>query len=173
MPPSLATRFARHRWRRVLVAYTALALGWTAFGPLPWVILEFAPANLFAASAVDDATHDSTHDADAPHHHDGSAIPGSPTHPVDHDCFQCEVILLEAQLAVLVQNEIDGFAVVLLRELGEPDEGLVEGVIVVELHGAVQRDRLLRASIERQGESGHGKAGRESAEKCMHGFLQR
>ena len=92
MRPSLATRFARHRWRRVLLAYTALALAWTAFGPLPWVILEFAPANLFAASAVDDATHDSTHDADAPHHHDGSAIPGSPTHPVDHDCFQCEVI---------------------------------------------------------------------------------
>jgi hypothetical protein len=92
MRPSLATRFARHRWRRALLAYTALALAWTAFGPLPWVILEFAPANLFAASAVDDATHDSTHDADAPHHHDGSAIPGSPTHPVDHDCFQCEVI---------------------------------------------------------------------------------
>jgi hypothetical protein len=92
MRPSLATRFARHRWRRVLLAYTALALAWTAFGPLPWVILEFAPANLFAASAVDDATYDSTHDADAPHHHDGSAIPGSPTHPVDHDCFQCEVI---------------------------------------------------------------------------------
>lgn len=76
----------------MLLAYTALALAWTAFGPLPWVILEFAPANLFAASPVDDATHDSTHDADAPHRHDGSAIPGSPTHPVDHDCFQCEVI---------------------------------------------------------------------------------
>ena len=92
MRPSLATRFARHRWRRVVLAYTALALAWTAFGPLPWVILEFAPVNLFAASAADDATHDATHDADPPHHHDGSAIPGSPTHPVDHDCFQCEVI---------------------------------------------------------------------------------
>jgi len=102
MRPSLATRFARHRWRRVLLAYTALALAWTAFGPLPWVILEFAPANLFAASAAHDAAHDAaaphrydgsaTPDADAPHRHDGSAIPGSPTHPVDHDCFQCEVI---------------------------------------------------------------------------------
>jgi hypothetical protein len=88
MRPSLATRFARHRWRRALLAYTALALAWTAFGPLPRVILEFAPANLFAASAADHETHD----GDAPHHHDGSAIPGSPTHPVDHDCFQCEVI---------------------------------------------------------------------------------
>jgi hypothetical protein len=72
----------------VLLAYTALALAWTAFGPLPWVILEFAPANLFTASVADHATHD----GDAPHRHDGSAIPGSPTHPADHDCFQCEVI---------------------------------------------------------------------------------
>jgi len=33
------------------------------------------------------------HAADQPaHHHDASELPGSPTHPDDHNCFECQVL---------------------------------------------------------------------------------
>jgi hypothetical protein len=43
-----------------------------------------------------------------------------------------------------VQREIDGLAVILLHQLFEPNQRLGKRVVVVELHGAVQRDRRLR-----------------------------
>ena len=55
-----------------------------------------------------------------------------------------EILLLETERRVLVQREIDRLAVIFLHQLFEPDQRLVEGVIVVELHGAVQRDGRLR-----------------------------
>jgi hypothetical protein len=43
-----------------------------------------------------------------------------------------------------VQHEIDRLAVVLLHQFLEPHQRLGEGMIVVELNGAVERDDLLR-----------------------------
>jgi len=52
-------------------------------GPLPW-IAEAAAEHHFALEE---------HDGHPAHRHaDASDIPGSPTHPVDHDCFQCQVL---------------------------------------------------------------------------------
>ena len=59
-----------------------------------------------------------------------------------------EIILLQPQFAVAVQDEIDRFAVVLLDQLLELQQRLVERVRIVELDGAVQRDRLLSGDIE-------------------------
>jgi hypothetical protein len=58
-----------------------------------------------------------------------------------------EVLLLQAEFAVAVQDEVDRLAVVLLDQFLELQQGPVEGVVVAELHGAVQRDglRLRRA----------------------------
>ena len=60
-----------------------------------------------------------------------------------------EVVLFEAQLAVLVQHEIDRLAVILFHQLLEPHQRLVESVVVVELNGAVERDRLLGVRSQR------------------------
>jgi hypothetical protein len=56
-----------------------------------------------------------------------------------------EVVLLQAELAVLVQHEVDRLAVVLLHQLLEAGQRLGEGVLVVELRRAVQRDGLGRS----------------------------
>src|SRR5213592_2596652 len=67
---------SRRRPRAWLALYLLLAFVWPSIGPLPWLI-DFAAEEVHAASHA---------------HHDASEIPGSPTHPDDHDCFQCEVI---------------------------------------------------------------------------------
>src|SRR5439155_18097233 len=84
-----------------------------------------------------------------------------------------EVVLLEAQLAVLVQHEVDRLAVILERKLLESDESFGEGVIVVELDRAVQGDRLLRAGVERKGQREQRGGARERLQKWMHRYLHR
>ena len=64
-----------------------------------------------------------------------------------------EVVLLEAELAVPVQDEVDRLAVVLGGQLLELEQRLVERMVVVELHGTVQRDGL------REGRCGRRKPG--------------
>jgi hypothetical protein len=75
------------RWRNWIASCALVALAWPSLGPLPWVIVDF----------------DGHHHAAAGHHHpgearhhddhfDGSSIPGSPTHPIDHDCPECQVL---------------------------------------------------------------------------------
>ena len=76
-----------------------------------------------------------------------------------------EIILLQPQLAVAVEHEIDRLAVVLLDQLLELQQRLVERVRIVELDGAVQRDRLLCKGIERQREAQYGHAARERADE--------
>jgi hypothetical protein len=56
---------------------------------LPWIVLAASPHH----------HHDVTPDADDVDidigqaiHLDASDIPGSPTHPADHDCVQCQVL---------------------------------------------------------------------------------
>jgi hypothetical protein len=51
-----------------------------------------------------------------------------------------EILLLQPERRVAVQHEVDRLAVVLLDQLFELEQRLVEGVVVVELHGAVERD---------------------------------
>jgi hypothetical protein len=82
----IATRRAR-RWCRALAAYTFLALAWPSLGPLPWLVAG-VPAHVHVALAHDDAS-EASHDH---RHADASAIPGSPTHPIDHDCAECRVL---------------------------------------------------------------------------------
>jgi hypothetical protein len=82
-------RFTRGRWRAWLAAYVLLALVWPAIGPLPWLI-DFAPDEHRVDRSISHETPDAH--AGSHSHHDASEIPGSPTHPDDHDCFQCQVI---------------------------------------------------------------------------------
>ena len=63
-------------WRTWASVYLLLAVAWPAAGPLPWVACEIYEAGEHAGRA-------SHADAD---------IPGSPTHPADHDCAQCQVL---------------------------------------------------------------------------------
>ena len=78
----------RARWWRTCIAwYALLALAWPSLGPLPFLIDDFG------AHHDDVAVHASgTSGHDAGHHVDASAIPGSPTHPDDHNCAECEVL---------------------------------------------------------------------------------
>jgi hypothetical protein len=86
MTKSFTSRLIRSaRWRGWLAAYVLLSLVWPAIGPLPWLI-DFG-VDGDRASLVANAQ-----ESDAHHHHDASEIPGSPTHPDDHNCFQCDVI---------------------------------------------------------------------------------
>jgi hypothetical protein len=84
MKRSFASHLSRGaRWPAWLAAYVLLSLVWPAIGPLPWLI-DFAPGSEEISAKIGDP--------DGTHHHDASEIPGSPTHPDDHNCFQCDVI---------------------------------------------------------------------------------
>jgi hypothetical protein len=73
-----------HRWRRWIAVYALVALAWPSLGPLPWLAAELLPHEHESPRA---------HGALNEYHHvDASAIPGSPTHPDDHDCFECRVL---------------------------------------------------------------------------------
>ena len=103
------------RWRIWLACYALVALVWPSLGPLPW-LAESALEHSYAAS--EDRHQESAALASGHHHHhDGAAdVPGSPTHPLDHDCFQCQV-LKHLSRCVLVQ-------------LGVPDVPLPAGAPV-------------------------------------------
>ena len=67
-----------------IVAWVALvALAWPSLGALPWLA---EPTQVHAVVHV--------HAQGSQLHQDGdsSTIPGSPTHPVDHNCFECQVL---------------------------------------------------------------------------------
>jgi hypothetical protein len=82
-------RLRRRCWRAAVAWYVALALIWPALGILPWLAAaDLGSSEHLLASYAD---HDDEHSV-APHHHDASDVPGSPTHPADHDCFQCQVL---------------------------------------------------------------------------------
>ena len=48
-----------------------------------------------------------------------------------------------------MQREVDGFPIILLDQLLELHQGLGEGVVVIELDGAVQRYRLRQSRRRR------------------------
>jgi hypothetical protein len=83
--------FRRRPWRVWVVAYVLLALVWPAIGPLPWLI-DFTPDDHHHHPDGSVSQRASDEHARSRSHLDASEIPGSPTHPDDHNCFQCQVI---------------------------------------------------------------------------------
>ena len=84
-----------------------------------------------------------------------------------------EILLLEAERGVLVQHEVDRLAVVFLHQLLELHQRLVEGVVVVELHGAVERDDLLGLDLSERGNCREQYGGRERGHETTHGASSR
>jgi len=87
------------RWRTWVAYCTLLAVAWPSLGPLPWVL--DAEGHDHALAYVIDG-HEASEAPGHHHHHDASDIPGSPTHPIDHNCFECQV-LKHLSRCVLVQ----------------------------------------------------------------------
>jgi hypothetical protein len=85
-PQRLPARIATCGWRFWLAVYVLLAIAWPAAGPMPWVVLERSSAHHAAAE------HEAGPAPFGRHAHDADDIPGSPTHPLDHDCAQCQVL---------------------------------------------------------------------------------
>jgi len=78
-------------WRSWVASYALVALAWPSLGLLPWIAVDFAPHQ--HSAAYQEAAFDADQSSTAHHEHgDASDIPGSPTHPADHDCFQCQVL---------------------------------------------------------------------------------
>lgn len=95
------------RWQSWVACYALAALAWPSLGPLPWIALESLPHQHEAAQGT--AEFDAHEASPAGHsEHDASSVPGSPTHPIDHDCFQCQVLkhLARCVLAPPVAPEI-------------------------------------------------------------------
>jgi len=88
---------ARARWRSWVACCALLAMTSASLGPLPWIVTGIAPV---AAQGVE---HDHDGGALRSHHHhsDASDVPGSPTHPPDHDCAPCQLLKHLARWAVL------------------------------------------------------------------------
>jgi hypothetical protein len=79
----------RNRWRSWIACCVVIALAWPSLGLLPWVGMDFAgPGHAVAHEREASEGGLIAHD----HGRDASEIPGSPTHPADHDCFQCQVL---------------------------------------------------------------------------------
>jgi hypothetical protein len=74
-----------HCWQTCIAWCVLLALAWPSLGPLPWLVHDSSPHHHEGFAHATGA-----HDHD--HHADASSIPGSPTHPIDHDCPECQVL---------------------------------------------------------------------------------
>lgn len=69
-------------WRIGIAWCAIVALAWPSLGPLPYVVHDFGEHVAIAGG----------HAHSGHHHADASSIPGSPTHPDDHHCPECEVL---------------------------------------------------------------------------------
>jgi hypothetical protein len=93
----------RRRWR-ICAAWCAMAaLVWNAATPLPWLLRDIASEHEVSSAASEGHAHGA-------HQSDGADIPGSPTHPEDHDCAQCEVLKHLAR-CVMPDPAVPGVAV--------------------------------------------------------------
>jgi hypothetical protein len=70
-------------WRACVAWCALVALAWPSLGPLPFLVHDFS-GHVHRAGGHAHAGDDAPFDA--------SSIPGSPTHPVDHNCPECEVL---------------------------------------------------------------------------------
>jgi hypothetical protein len=89
----------RGRWRSWVACCALVALAWPSLGLLPWVGIDLPATDHVGAQA---RAFDASGPSSVADHHDGdgSEIPGSPTHPADHDCFQCQVLKHLSRCAV-------------------------------------------------------------------------
>lgn len=73
------------RMKKVVAWIALVAMAWPSLGALPWLA---RPTHGHVHAAGD------AHGPESPAHQhvDASSIPGSPTHPVDHNCFECQVL---------------------------------------------------------------------------------
>ena len=102
--PSGYRRLVRGDWRRIVAWFALVALVFPSLGALPWIGVDLASGDTsehhhhgVAASGDREALHEH-----AGHHNHGlSDIPGSPLHPVDHDCFPCQVLAALSRCALL------------------------------------------------------------------------
>ena len=80
------------RLRRWIVGYVLLALLLPG-ATLPLEVFGDELHHLVAHQDGDEVRHTALHSHQATHrHHDFSDVPGSPTHPLDHNCFECQVL---------------------------------------------------------------------------------
>lgn len=84
-------RWGRVRWQSWIASYALVALAWPSLGPLPWIAMESLPHDHAVAQSSAGLDADEASPADH-HEEDASSVPGSPTHPINHDCFQCQVL---------------------------------------------------------------------------------
>jgi DUF2946 family protein len=69
-------------WRTCIIWCALVALAWPSLGPLPYVVQDFGE---HFGEAGD-------HSHLGHHHAESSSIPGSPMHPDDHHCPECEIL---------------------------------------------------------------------------------
>ena len=81
----------RRVWRRRAAGLLLVAFSWYALAPLPWALSTFAHASHHHAGHGGDSP-GVCEDEDVGHGLTASDIPGSPLHPEDHDCFDCQVL---------------------------------------------------------------------------------
>ena len=82
----IATHRARC-WCRALAACAFIALALPSLGPVSWLLSPHVTRAHAAQRHQADSEHANEHG-----YVDASAIPGSPTHPADHDCAECQVL---------------------------------------------------------------------------------
>jgi hypothetical protein len=82
--PTLLPRKVSRGWRVWLATYALVAIAWPSAGTLPWLLFEHGDEAPAAADFEADGV--------AHRHHEAADVPGSPTHPLDHDCAQCKVL---------------------------------------------------------------------------------
>ncbi|HET7098592.1 MAG TPA: hypothetical protein VFJ68_14490 [Casimicrobiaceae bacterium] len=109
MPPRRSHASGRRRssragWCRIVASFTLAALLFPSLGALPWIgadltSVEAAEHEHHRTAAAD--SHDALHEDAGEHDHDLSDVPGSPLHPVDHDCFPCQVLACLSRCALL------------------------------------------------------------------------
>jgi len=119
----------RARFRSWVVSCALLAIVWPSLGGLPWIALHAVAHEHSVAQG--DGDHDAGPVSPEGHRHsDASDIPGSPLHPVDHDCFPCQVLAHLGRCALLAPK-IPVVAVVPPRLLRPPPVVIAPRVTVL------------------------------------------
>jgi hypothetical protein len=102
--PSGRRRPRRADWRRIVASVALAALVFPSLGALPWVGVDFGSGDVVEHLRHGTAAgegHEASHEHAGHHHHGVSDIPGSPLHPVDHDCFPCQLLAALSRCALL------------------------------------------------------------------------
>jgi len=91
-------------WRRIVASLALVALVLPSLGALPWIGADLASGDTAERQShrvATDEDREALHEHAGHHDHDLSDVPGSPLHPVDHDCFPCQVLACLSRCALL------------------------------------------------------------------------